>query len=143
MATITSANSIFTLAIIGLFDSPQRLQGFAADDICDTESVESAETVMGVDGILVAGVVYAPIKQTVMLQADSESTLLFDEWRRVEQSERVKYYATGVITFPSLNAVYTCTRGVLTHYSPISDAKKVLQPRKFGITWQSIHGMPA
>ena len=143
MASITSANSIFALAIIGLFDVPQRLQGFAADDIFDTESVESAETIMGVDGILVAGVVYAPIKQTIVLQADSTSALFFDEWHRVEQRERTKYYATGVITLPAISAVYTCTRGVLTHYSPISDAKKVLQPRKFGITWQSIHGMQA
>ena len=32
--------------------------------------------------------------------------------------------------------------GVLSGYKPISDAKKVLQPRKFSITWESVNPLP-
>jgi hypothetical protein len=34
------------------------------------------------------------------------------------------------------------TNGVLTNFAPISDAKKVLQPRKFQIQWNVVLGAP-
>lgn len=143
MSSITSANSIYMLAIAKLFPVPQKLQGFAADDIFDTEGVETGEVVMGVDGILSAGFVFSPIKQSISIQADSPSALFFEAWYSAEQTEREKYRASAVIILASVGMVYTCSNGVLTNYAPMSDAKKVLQPRKFGITWEKVVGVPA
>ena len=97
---------------------------------------------MGVDGRLSAGFVFMPIKQTIALQADSPSTFMFENWYAKQQAIKDVYRATAQIVLPSVGMVYTCSNGVLTHYAPISDAKKVLQPRKFGITWESIVGVP-
>ena len=33
---------------------------------------------------------------------------------------------------------YTMTKGFLTNYKPIPDIKKLLQPQRFRITWQSV-----
>ena len=142
MASITSSNSVYLLSITGLYAVPQQLQGFAADDIFDTESIETAETIMGADGKLSAGFIFVPIKQSVMLQADSDSNTLFEAWYAAEQTAREKSFANGVVHLPGIGRSYVMTNGVLTTYAPISDAKKVMQPRKYGITWESIKGAP-
>ena len=142
MASITSANSIYHLSIKNLYAVPQQLQGFAADDIFDTEGIEAAEMMMGVDGRLSAGFVYVPIKQSISLQADSPSATLFEVWYAKQQAIRELYRASATIILPAVGMVYVCSNGVLTHYSPIPDAKKVLQPRKFGIAWESVVGAP-
>ena len=142
MASITSANSIYMLAVTGLFITPQQLQGFAADDIFDTEPMENAEVLMGVDGVLSAGFVFVPVKQSVSLQADSASNTLFEAWYAAEQAAKEKYFATGIVRFPSISRSYALTNGVLSTYPAISDAKKVLQPRKYSITWGSVIGAP-
>lgn len=141
--TITSNNAAFTLAIAGLFAVPQQLQGFAADDIFDTEGVEPAETSMGVDGKLSAGLVFAPVKQSVALQADSDSNTLFEAWYAAQKAAGDVYYAQGSVYLPATGRAYVMTRGVLTAYSPMPDAKKTLQPRKYGLTWESVTGAPA
>jgi hypothetical protein len=142
MASITSANSVYMLAINGLYTVPQQLQGYAADDAFATEAIETSEVTMGVDGILSAGFIFVPIKQDITLQADSASNTLFEAWYTAEQAAREKYFANAIINLPSLNRSYVLTNGVLSTYTPISDAKKVMQPRKFGITWNTVIGAP-
>jgi hypothetical protein len=58
MATITIANSVFTLTATAVFPVPQALQGYAADDAFTTEAIAMADVVIGVDGKLSAG--YTP-----------------------------------------------------------------------------------
>jgi hypothetical protein len=48
------------------------------------------------------------------------------------------YPAVGTIILPSLNKKYTLEKGFLTGYQPIPNAKKLLEPQNFGITWQRI-----
>jgi hypothetical protein len=138
MASITSANAIFTLAIQGLFNFPIQLQGFAADDISDTEAIQAGEVLMGVDGVLSSGFVFEPIKQTISIQADSISNNVFEAWYQAERQASDKYWASGQIHYPAIGKHYTLTNGVLTVFPAISDAKKVLQPRKYVITWESV-----
>ncbi len=140
MASISSANSIIMLAIASLYTVPQQLQGFAADDIFDAEAVDEVEVLMGVDGTLSAGYVPQPVKWSVTFQADSASIDLFEAWYASQKAAGDVYFATGIVTLPSVGRLYTCTNGVLTSYSPMSSAKKLLQPRKFGITWESVIG---
>lgn len=142
MSSITSANSIFMLTIPGLYAAPQQLQGFAAEDIFDTEDIDTSEEYMGADGKLSAGFIFVPVKQSVMLQADSASITLFEAWYAAEQAAREKFFAQAIVQIPSIKRTYLLKNGVLKGYKPIPDAKKVLQPRKFGFVWESVTGAP-
>jgi hypothetical protein len=141
MADITAANSVYILSIAGLFP-PIQLQGFAAEDVFDTEILATAEVLMGVDGVMSAGFVFVPTKQTITLQADSASVVIFEQWQEAQKTIKGIYSATGLVTLPAIGRKYALTNGVLTSMPQISDVKKVLQPRKFGITWQDVSPAP-
>lgn len=136
--TITAANAVYMLSIANLFDTPQQLQGFAADDVFSTEALQSAETLMGVDGKLSGGFVFAPVVQSVVLQSDSDSNAIFEQWWAAQQQAQEVFIANGLVTLLNLGSKYTLTRGFLTAFPPMPDAKKLLQPRRYGITWNSI-----
>jgi hypothetical protein len=135
---ITAANAVLTLSIAGLYPSPQHLQGFSADDVFDTESIDTAETQMGVDGKLSAGFVYVPVDWSITLMADSASNDIFDNWFSSQQAARAPYFATASVTLPSVGKKWAMTNGVLVKFPPMPNAKKVLQPRKFTIRFESI-----
>lgn len=141
-ASLTVSNSVIMLVIADLFPIPQQLQGYSADDVFSTEAVDSVEVVMGVDGQLSAGWMPTPKKQTFVLQADSASSLMFDAWQQAQEAVRDAFVAEAFITLPSLGRTYVCHKGFLTNYMPIPDARKILQPRRFQITWESIVGAP-
>lgn len=140
--SITSVNAQIMFTIPLLFPIPQQLEGFAAEDIFDTEAIEAGEAVMGLDGFLSAGFVPMPIKQGYTIQANSPSVDFFESWYAAEQASRDKYFAQGVIVMPGIGRTYAMVSGVLIGYSPMADGKKVLQPRKFGVVWESAIGAP-
>jgi hypothetical protein len=135
---ITSADAVYMLGIPGVFNSPQQLQGFSTEDIFDTEAVDAAQLMMGVDGFLSGGFIFVEFKQTVSLQGDSDSNALFDTWYAAQVAAKQLFPANGTIQLPAIGRSAALTRGFLTSYTPLPDAKKVLQPRKFGITWNKI-----
>src|ERR1700692_2768327 len=102
MSNITAANAVYILSIPNVLLAPTQLQGFAADDIFDTEPLEAAETLMGVDGILSAGFVFVRVPQSITLQADSASNVVFDAWWTQEQANKTKYAASGQIRLPAI-----------------------------------------
>lgn len=136
--TITSANSVIMLAINGLFDVPQQLQGFSADAAFSAEVFASVETVMGVDGNMSAGWVPVEKKMSIMIMPDSPSDLLFDTWFAAQEAARELYFANGTVLLPSVQKELTMIKGVLSAYSPLPEVAKVLRARTFGITWQNI-----
>ena len=138
MATITSANAFYALSIATVFPAPVQLQGFATDDVFTTSVMKIIETMMGVDGTLSAGYVNVAVEQEIALQADSPSNAIFDQWRAAQAIVSDAFPASGTIRLPSLNQKWTLTRGFLTSWPPIPDARKLLQPRKYGITWEKI-----
>jgi len=140
MATITSANSILTLSVGGIFDAPLNVQGYAVDDAFESEAVQQSETLMGVDGVLSGGKVWVPYKMTVHLQADSPSVEIFDAWRAIQDSVVDVFTANGTIIFPSTGMVYNLVNGYLTLATPFPAVKKTLQPVVYEITWQTIVG---
>jgi hypothetical protein len=142
MSSITSANAVIALTIAGVFPTPVQLQGFAADDVFDTDQVNPSETLMGVDGILSAGFVFVPIQQNFSLQADSPSNFIFEQWNAQQQAAAEIFFANGIVTLTSINKVYVMRKGVLSGYKAIADGKRVLQPRRFSITWESIVPSP-
>ncbi len=136
--TITSANSVFTLVVAGLFPAPVQLQGYASDKAFTTEAIDLAEVQMGVDGRMTAGFVPNPVKQTITLQADSPSKDIFTALIQAMKTAREVFYVSGSIALPSTGESFTLTRGILTNAKQIPDAQKVLQPMDFVITWESV-----
>jgi hypothetical protein len=142
MATLTAANAVIMLAVSSLFDVPQQLQGFAADDVFTTEVTTPVETLMGVDGVLSGGWVATPKVQTISLQSDSLSNLIFEQWYNSQEQARETFIANANVTLMAVNQTYILLRGFLTGYPPMPDARRILQPRRYRITWGSIIGTP-
>ena len=137
-STITSANSVFTLVVAGLFPAPVQLRGYASDKAFTTEAVDLAEVQMGVDGRMTAGFVPNPVKQTITLQADSPSKDIFTAVIQAMKTAREVFYISGSISLPSTGESFALTRGILTNAKQIPDAQKVLQPVDYVITWERI-----
>lgn len=136
--SITSANANFTITIPGIFTAPVALKGYSAEDIFSIDQLEPLEESMGLDGILSAGWVYQPIKQTIKLQANSPSIATFDTWFLAQQTLIDIYQAAGLITLPSLGKKWTMLNGYLKGYTPIPDAAKTLKPQTFQIVWNQM-----
>ena len=142
MADITSANAVLLLSVPLILPVPQQIQGFAVDEIFETEDVSPVETRMGVDGTLSGGFVYTERPMTITLMAGSPSTAFFDAWQAGQQAAILAAPAAGILTLTSIGQTYALATGFLTRFKPIGDARKVLEPRKFRITWQSITATP-
>ena len=142
MATITSVNSVFLLTIPGLFDTPVQLQGWAADDAFASEAVQVTETMMGIDGHLAMGKVNNPRSVSVTLMGDSPSNAVFQAWVDAMEAINEVYPCNGTISLPGPGMTYALRRGILTTYTPFSDVRKVLQPRKYTMVFEGIFGAP-
>lgn len=142
MADITSANSSLVLGVTGLFTVPQQLSGFAADDMYSMAAVDNKEVQMGADGILSAGWIPQIKVLSITLQADSASNTFFESVYAAEEAAKAPFFFFGAINQPAVSKLYTLTNGVMKSYSPLADAKKVLQPRKFEIHFQVTIGAP-
>lgn len=141
--SITSANAVITITVPPVFTAPFSLQGFSAEDVYTTESIAPAETMMGVDGFLTAGWTPRPVPWSVSLMADSPSNTLFAQWFNYQQQNREVYAATGVLILLSVGSKWNLVNGYLTGYPPMPNAARVLQPRRFGITWQATPEQPS
>ncbi len=140
--SITSANAVITITIPLLLPVPVQLQGFAADDIFDSDEIEMADTLMGVDGILSGGVVLAMVPWNITFQADSPSIATFEAWDGGQQAAIDVFQAQANVTLTGIGRSYQMTNGFLVRGKRMPDAKKVLQPRKFRINWQQVIAIP-
>lgn len=137
--TITSANSVFTISVAGLFPVPQQLQGYSAERAWESETVELSESQMSVDGRKTSGFVFNMVTQTVSFQADSPSKQIFISIMNAMKAAREVFYISGTIDLPSTGESFICTRGTLKSAKPLPDAGKVLQPMSYVIEWESIN----
>lgn len=145
MATITSANAKLTFTVrgpAGIVVGPFTLQGYASDDAFATEMVESAVAVMGVDGKMSAGYTPYLVPQTIILQADSASIALMDDWVGAQAVLRDVLIADGALSYPGLAKAYALVKGVLTRLTPMPQAKRTLQPVTYEITWETVQPAP-
>lgn len=140
--TITSANAVYTLSVVGVFNTPVTLEGWAVDEAFDTELQEIAQVQVGVDGEGVAGLTPVEQPQTLNFLASSISPPLFDQWYAAEQALGDKLYAAGTITLPALSTKWTLNKGILMRYAALPNVRKVLQPRQFGLMWLPQKGVP-
>lgn len=140
--TLTTANSALTLLVRGLFPNPQVIQGYATDDSFAVDDVEPVDVMMGVDGLLSAGFVPYATKLNITLQADSNSTGMFDTVIAQQNANKEAFIFDGTLIIQGTGEKYAFTKGYLTSLTPMSTAKKVLQPRKFVITFESVTKAP-
>lgn len=141
--TLTVANSSIVLAVSGLFDSPVPLQGYAADEVFSAEPVTTVETMMGLDRRMSGGWVPAERPVNITLMGDSDSNFVFEEWVAAEEDLRDKLIATLIIGIFAISRVYTCRKGFLRTSVSFPDARRILQPRRYTIVFESIVGQPA
>lgn len=137
-STITSANSVVSISVAGLFSSPVQLQGYSTDKAWDTAAVVLTETQIGVDGRKTAGLVFNAVKQTYSFQADSPSVALFESIYAAQRVARDVYYISAIIDLPATGQSYVCNKGTLEDYNAVASAGKVLTMREFSINWASI-----
>lgn len=140
--TITAANAILLISVAKLFPVPQRIQGFSADDMASVDATDNAETSMGVDGRLSAGWVPVPVRQTIVLQADSLSNDLFEQWAEYERNAREKLIATGTQMVLATNRQYAMSRGFLRSIPLVPSLGKTLKPRSYVLEWESVTPAP-
>lgn len=139
---ITSANSTLTIVVTGLVPVPFNVQGYAADDAFATDSIDVADTMMGVDGKMSAGYTPVIVPLTVTLQADSASISVFDTWLGAQESSRQIFTAVATLTLPSVGKSYLFTKGVLKTVKKFPDGKKVLQPVQYVMHFESCVAVP-
>lgn len=138
MSSITSANSVFTISVAGLFPAPVQLQGYSTERAWNTDNLDLAEVQMSVDGRMTSGYTPNPVRMTVSMQADSPSKQIFTSIANAMKAARDTFYISGTIDLPSTGESFICTRGVLQAVKALPDAGKVLQAMDFMIVWESI-----
>lgn len=136
--TITSANAVVTITIPGVYSSPQSLQGFATDAAFDTDTVDVAETRMGVDGVMSSGFTPFITVWNIHFQADSLSNIIFETWLAAQKAGLTTFPASGTTNIPSVGRKYAMTNGILKRVMQMPNAKKTLDPRVWTVDWQDI-----
>lgn len=141
--TLTVANSSIVLVVADLFPSGVAIQGYSTDEVFSAEPATHIETMMGVDGRLSGGWVPSERTVNITLMGDSDSNFIFEEWGGAQKQRRDAMLSTLIVTVFAISRVYTCTYGFLRTYSSMPDGRRILQPRRYSITFQSIDGAPA
>lgn len=136
--SITSANSVVTLQVAGLFPTPQQLQGYSTDRAWESGQVQETEAQIGVDGRKTAGYIFNLVEQTFTLQADSPSRAFFTAISAAQRAARDIYIISGTITLPSTGESFICTNGTFRGSKPLPDGGKVLQQQDYVIEWESV-----
>lgn len=136
--TIDSANLVYMLSIQGILTTATQLVGFAVDDAFSQGEVDHKELQLGVDAMVGAGWIPALIPQKFMFLASSPSIDIFENWGRTEAQQQTTLVANATVVIPGVQKSYNMINGYLKGYSPMPDAKKVLGPRSFTITWTDI-----
>lgn len=139
---ITASNAIIMLSVPGLFDIPQQLQQFSAENVFGVDPLAAAETQMGVDGYLTGGVVFNPTNQSFELMADSPSNFFFDTLYLRQRADQVTYRIQGTVILTAVGTKYTMRRGILTTWMPMPEAGRVLKARRHTITWERVTPNP-
>ena len=141
MLDITSANATVALSVGGLFSV--NLENFSADSSFTSDTVQAAETRMGVDGHMAAGFTPAIKTITINLEASSPSNEYMQLLRQVQEVNMKPYKVNMVISIPSKGKRYTFSEGVLQSYKDLPDGQNVLGPTQwvFHFEGMSVEGL--
>lgn len=133
--TITSANATFLLSIASVYPNGVQLYGFGVDDAFVAETVDAAETQVGVDGYGVMGYRPREVPMSIRFLASAPSVTVFENWLATEDQLNDKLAASGTILMPSIGKKYTMYLGTLMRVSTMAEARRVLANREFRVNW--------
>ena len=136
MLDITSANATVAMSVGGLFSV--NLENFSADSSFTSDTVQAAETRMGVDGHMAAGFTPAIKTITINLEAGSPSTEYMQLLRQVQEVNMKPYKVNMVVSIPSIGKRYTFSEGVLQSYKDLPDGQNVLSPTQWVFHFESM-----
>ena len=142
VGSITSADSTLHLSFPDIFSTPQQIFQFGIDDAYDSENVENAEVVKGVDGYMAMGWLPTLPRLNITLMANSPSTDFFNQIFQYEQQNRLKAIGSGNISVPGISTKYAILSCVLFGFMHIAPAKKTLQPIKYTLVCDDISYAP-
>lgn len=128
---ITAANSTAILVVDTLYPAGVVIEGYSTDSAWTMDSDTIAETRMGIDGRMSAGVVPSIKVVTLTLEANSPS---IEPLTRIYQSVQNNYDAYNcklVISLPALSARYILSDGVMQQAQPMPNINQVLDPVAF------------
>jgi hypothetical protein len=141
MATLTTADVSFVLSIDGLFPAVT-ISGFGVDDAFTNAAVKQVEVHQGVDGLVGAGFIFNLTEMTVTIMPVSPSYAVFETWRAQQIANKKVYKASGIISYPGMQMVYTLSDVFLTSHQALPSAKKVSQELPYVLTIGKIIGVP-
>ena len=136
MLDITSANAVVALSVDKLFSV--NLENFSADSSFTTDTVQAAETRMGVDGHMAAGFTPAIKTVTINLEAGSPSHTYLQLLRQAQEVNLKPYKVQMVVSIPSIGKRYTLSNGVLQSYKDMPDGQTVLSPTQWVFHFESM-----
>lgn len=135
---VTSANAELVLTVEQILPAGHVLQQFGTDAAASMDAVDLAEARMGVDGKLVAGVIYNPLPVTITLEAASPSFAALSLVAEAMRANKTVYACNLVITLPSISAVYTYSRGVMLNGMIMPPVQKTLQPTTWTFNFETL-----
>ena len=136
--TLTSVSATIMLSVGGIFPVPQKLEGFAADNLFGSDAVDQTEVVMGADGKLSGGIVLNPTPFTISLMPNSPSFYVFETWIMAQKTTREVFTCDAEVTIKGTGRKYVLSKGYLTSGKMLPDAKRLLQSCDFKITFESV-----
>lgn len=136
--SITAANAVITISVVGVFPTPIQLQQFSAQNVYNSPALEAVETQMGVDGVLTGGKVNNPVDQVFELMGDSPSNDLFEEWAAQQKLLGDTITGDGVTNLVALGKSYIMTKGFLVSVPALPNLARTIQPRQWTVRWQSV-----
>ena len=138
MTTLTVANIAFTISVPDVFPVPFPVQGFSQDDVVEFPEVKPTEVLMGVDRRKSSGYVAHLIPLRITLQADSPSIFFFERWWQTLDQVTDDLPASASIISQSLGKAWAFSNGTLTSYPPGPQGKKLFQPQRFELMFESV-----
>jgi len=135
---LTAANSVLTLSCPDLDIGPVQLKGFATDDAFDTPEVKPGEVMVGVDGKKSQGYVAFLVPFHFVLQADSTSIDIMDALEEAQEAAQETYEIGVSLSAPGLGKLWTFVNGTITSFPKTPNAKKLMQPQKYEITFEKM-----
>ena len=129
MLDITSANATVAVSVESLFSVT--LENFSADSSFTSDTIQAAETRMGVDGHLAAGFTPAIKTVTINLEAGSPSATFLQLLVQAQETNLKPYKVQMVISVPSIGKRYSFSNGVLQSYKDLPDGQNVLSPTQW------------
>lgn len=125
---ITAANASAVMTVEDLYPNGIQLQNFSTDAAIVADSMQIAETRMGVDGRMAAGVTPNIYPVTITLEANSPTAFAFANIYEAMSSNKKPYVCNLTVRLPSIGKSYQFSNGVLQTANPLPAVNKVLAP---------------